>query len=267
MKTKTKYGFFWTIIILLGVSAIAWAASLKITGMTADTSPSTDDLITTVDDPSGTPANKKVTISDLFSLLVGTSETITAKWSLANLTLTAQTSEPSGLAVGDIVKADNDTWDPCGISGTDDYLAMVTATGSPNTYVALLDDQGNWYFNTIQAAMNVITSAVQKTLTASEMNSVIVMTAAGDVDIPADQCDTATGKWITVKTTGTFLNSITSNDASDQFVLSDGTALTAGNELDLGGAAGNQATVMCLEANKWYVTGEIGTCVDGGAAD
>jgi hypothetical protein len=40
----------------------------KITDLTADTSPTTDDLIVTVNSPSGTPANRKVAISDLFTL-------------------------------------------------------------------------------------------------------------------------------------------------------------------------------------------------------
>jgi hypothetical protein len=37
----------------------------KITQLTADTSPTTDDLIVTVNDPTGTPTNKKVTLGDV----------------------------------------------------------------------------------------------------------------------------------------------------------------------------------------------------------
>lgn len=44
-------------------------ADTAITGLTADASPTTDDLIVTVNDPGGTPANRKVTLSDLFGLL------------------------------------------------------------------------------------------------------------------------------------------------------------------------------------------------------
>lgn len=40
-------------------------ADLKITGLTADVAPTTDDLVVTVNDPAGTPANKKVTLSNL----------------------------------------------------------------------------------------------------------------------------------------------------------------------------------------------------------
>ena len=38
-------------------------ADTKISGLTADTSPTGDDLIVTVNDPAGTPANKKVTVN------------------------------------------------------------------------------------------------------------------------------------------------------------------------------------------------------------
>jgi hypothetical protein len=41
----------------------------KVTEFTADTSPTTDDLIDTVNDPGGTPANKKVTLADLKTLM------------------------------------------------------------------------------------------------------------------------------------------------------------------------------------------------------
>jgi len=43
----------------------------KITSLTADTSPSVDDLIVTVNDPSGTPVNRKVTLQDLMKLISG----------------------------------------------------------------------------------------------------------------------------------------------------------------------------------------------------
>jgi hypothetical protein len=39
----------------------------KITQLPADTAPTSDDLIVTVNDPGGTPENRKVTIGDLFS--------------------------------------------------------------------------------------------------------------------------------------------------------------------------------------------------------
>lgn len=43
-------------------------ADLKITQLTALTSPTTDDLLLVIDDPAGTPASRKVTISDVLKL-------------------------------------------------------------------------------------------------------------------------------------------------------------------------------------------------------
>lgn len=54
-------------------------ADTKITALTADASPTTDDLITTVDDVAGTPTNKKVTIANLDTLISGTTKTLTNK--------------------------------------------------------------------------------------------------------------------------------------------------------------------------------------------
>lgn len=42
-------------------------ADSKITGLTADTAPSTDDLVTTINDPGGTPANRKVTVANFMT--------------------------------------------------------------------------------------------------------------------------------------------------------------------------------------------------------
>jgi hypothetical protein len=177
----------------------------------------------------------------------------------AYLDMTSRTSAPGTPIDGAIYKADNDTWDPITYAGVVDYWVMYDGV----SYIGLWDDDGNFLISTIQAAGNVIADADGIVLTAAQMMSTIVMTGAGDVDIPADQCDSATGKWLIVKSTAAHLNSLTSNDASDLFVLSDGTELDAQDELDLAGAAGSQVTVQCLATNKWYVIGEIGTAVDG----
>jgi hypothetical protein len=175
----------------------------------------------------------------------------------------SRTSAPGTPINGALYHCAIASWNPLGRAGSIDYWVVYDSA----SYVGLWDDAGDFLMSTVQAAGNVITDADGIVLVASQMMSTIVMTGAGDVDIPADQCDTVTGKWLIVKSTAAHLNSLTSNDASDQFVLSDGTALTAGNELDLAGAAGSQVTVQCLQVNKWWVIGEIGTAVDGGGAD
>jgi len=129
-----------------------------------------------------------------------------------------------------------------------------------DTYVALWDVEGNFYFSTIQAAMKVIPDADGITLTAAQMNAVIVATNASEVQIPADQCDTVTGKWITVKQTGAYAVDIAVLDAADDIYMLDGTKIEGTtHEIQTAGASGNQITLMCIAVNEWWVTGEIGT--------
>jgi len=122
------------------------------------------------------------------------------------------------------------------------------------------DQTGKVYFATIQAAMKVIPDADGITLTAAQMNAVIVATNASEVQIPADQCDTVTGKWITVKQTGAYAVDIAVLDAADDIYMLDGTKIEGTtHEIQTAGASGNQITLMCIAVNEWWVTGEIGT--------
>lgn len=58
-----------SIATLLLLSAnLVFAADTKITGMTADTSPTADDLVVTVNDPGGSPANRKSTLGNVLKL-------------------------------------------------------------------------------------------------------------------------------------------------------------------------------------------------------
>jgi hypothetical protein len=56
----------------------------KLTNMTADTSPSTDDIIYTVNDPSGTPASRKVTLANIATLFWNYLTSLTAKTTLVD---------------------------------------------------------------------------------------------------------------------------------------------------------------------------------------
>lgn len=53
-------------LITLSLSGATWSQTKKVTQMTADTTPTSDDLTMTVNDPGGTPANRKVTLANLF---------------------------------------------------------------------------------------------------------------------------------------------------------------------------------------------------------
>ena len=74
---------FRSLLILLLVWAIhalpsapASAQTTKVTEMTEDTAPTSDDLVMTVNDPGGTPANRKVTLSNLEKGLTGKADAL-----------------------------------------------------------------------------------------------------------------------------------------------------------------------------------------------
>jgi len=64
---------------------------------------------------------------------------------LSLLKLTALTAEPTEV-VGEIYRADGDTWDPCGLGSTD-YFVLCTAA---DTYVALFDIAGDFKVSSIE---------------------------------------------------------------------------------------------------------------------
>jgi hypothetical protein len=120
----------------------------------------------------------------------------------------------------------------------------------------------------LKAPMEITAKDVDgETIATADLNTVRMGTGAADWDLPADSCDAATGNWLTLVAASAVTLSITSLDTSDQFVLTDGTVLTADDELDTGGSKWDSCTVMCVDTNLWLVVGERGTCADGGVAD
>lgn len=118
----------------------------------------------------------------------------------------------------------------------------------------------------------IIPASADYNLTPSEINNnskgiLVMASAALDVSIPEDMCDTATGVEIEVKKTTGDTVSIYSNDPADQIITSADVALTAGYELDLAAADGSSVRLCCAAANKWYVIGQNGTPTNGGARD
>ena len=79
-----------------------------------------------------------------------TAQTWTGLQTLALQRLTAKTAEPTDEAVMDIIRADNDTWDPSDVPGTDDYFVVCTAAGSPGTYRAFLRADGTVLLSSIE---------------------------------------------------------------------------------------------------------------------
>jgi hypothetical protein len=72
--------------LVLSWGSVAFAADTKISAMTADASPTSDDLVVTVNDPAGVPANRKVTFANLAAFVLANDVEIS---SIAGLTSAA----------------------------------------------------------------------------------------------------------------------------------------------------------------------------------
>jgi hypothetical protein len=70
-------GILVTSFVLLVLTISASAQSKKVTELTADPAPTSDDLTMTVNDPGGTPASRKVTLANLGTALSGFTKTLT----------------------------------------------------------------------------------------------------------------------------------------------------------------------------------------------
>lgn len=73
-------------------------ADSKITGLTADAAPTSDDLVVTVNDPLGTPANRKVTLANLALGIGGAWTAWTPTW--VNLTIGNGTNDWKYMQIG-----------------------------------------------------------------------------------------------------------------------------------------------------------------------
>jgi hypothetical protein len=105
----------------------------------------------------------------------------------------ALTAEPAGEHVGQIVLADNDNWDPAGVSGTTAYWAICTSTGSPGTWVAFLSVAGSLIVSGIDTptllASELDDDSDPHTLIAAEVKNKIITNSesvgADEWDFPA----------------------------------------------------------------------------------
>lgn len=122
-------------IIILLLSSIAQAADTKLTGLTELTSIADADLIYVVDDPSGTPLSKKITVLNLFDTIDTFAElnTIVADKTLVN-------------------EEDAVTWDALATFG----LGITITTGDPFTFGVVRWDNGSDLIDGEQIAADTI---------------------------------------------------------------------------------------------------------------
>lgn len=118
---------------------------------------------------------------------------------------------------------------------------------------------------TSASGLIVVSDADGVVLTSADWGKTIWMTGAGEVALPnAGASDI--GKYIIVIVRdASEAVEVVLTDATELFVTTTGTALTAGNEANMGTTALSKTTFVYMETGKWYAFGSPVT--DGGAAD
>lgn len=120
-------------------------ADTKITGLTADASPSSDDLVVTVNDPAGTPANRKVALGDL-AAFVKTNQSLQAEpaeGAFVNGDKTKLDGIATGATANTGVLADLDSVGTTEIDNASVTIAKISATGTASATTYLRGD-GTW---------------------------------------------------------------------------------------------------------------------------
>lgn len=116
-------------------------ADQKITQLTPDTAPTTDDVIVTVNDPGGTPANKKVTLGNLLPFYAASGDVVITSQSTSSSSFTdlATTGPSATVVIGPNGKA-LITLTADFSNGTNAYNAMSFAASGANT-ISASDDR------------------------------------------------------------------------------------------------------------------------------
>ncbi len=153
--------------------------------------------------------------------------------------------------------------------------SLTVADGNGGTVGTLtIDSSGNISYNKDIASDGAITGYLEgvsvagaHTVTAAQAKGgYILVTAAGDVDLP-DDCDSATfaSVKIVVRDAAETV-SVTLANSQEDTIKYPGLSLTAGDEIDSPGGALDELTLVCAETNTWYANGTLGW-TDGGVDD
>jgi len=115
----------------------------KITGLTADPTPTSDDLVATVDDPLGTPTNRKVTLAQLALGLGGAWQAWTPTW--ANFTLGNGTNDAKYMQIGKTVffRVVTTLGSTSSMSTNPNFSLPITSTATPAADLPIAQGQAN----------------------------------------------------------------------------------------------------------------------------
>lgn len=110
-------------------------ANTKITSLSADTSPTSDDLVVTVNDPAGTPVNRKVTATNLITKAHGVSDGVVKVASGVMTNATSGTDYAPATSGSGILKGNGSGGFSTATANTDYYApkANLSATTSPGS--------------------------------------------------------------------------------------------------------------------------------------
>ena len=253
---------------------VAWAANEAINVRTAIVGVPAENDILPLYDTSGSAGARTTTLN-----LMGMLESALTTYEIhidnlpssptfvavtANLYRTCHDTEPSPLVAGKFYCATDDAWDPTSSSLGIDHIVQYT---NASTWVLISDSAGNTYTSGSALPIYAISSMPHTVTTQQSYGGWLVVTAAGDVDLP--DCETATiGMNVCVEQgdASEVVSVAFGADSSDEYLLS-GTAYGGATEreLDSPGGAGDRGAYVCLictEDDLWRVKGREGTWVD-----
>lgn len=207
----------------------------KISSYTADAAPSSDDLIITVNDPSGTPANRKVTIENLFRSLPDGS---VAAPSLAfanglNMGIYKISLNELGLVSGGVAGFILDAGSAMAVIPTNYFLGWVQTRlqRDDNNILALKNDNNDQHYRIYGA-----NGTYRDQGTISELLTIAAAASSTTtMSIPANAVVYAVTVRVTVviPTAATF--TVTGNTSGTEFDVAGGVAVAA-NTTDVGTA-------------------------------